>query len=171
MYKEVFENCIPMLEIVGAYGIVYLLNCLFGIYTNCIVSGQTFVAKKTLCSLLKIALAAFSGIGTVVGFNLFSMSLTSFGFNVNEMLQETLSVVTFVALFYKAFIETAKDLFEKIKNLTEVQLTIEEAKDIELKYQKPKIEAPGTSANGTTIAAYKEAHPEYNENSEEIEVG
>lgn len=158
-----FENCIPMLQMVAAYGVVYVLNCLFGIYTNCIVNGEKFVFKKTLCSLLKIVLAAVSGVGVAVGFNLFAVAAESFGLSVDEMTQDTLSVVTFVILFFKAFIATSEDVFEKIKTLTEVSVTVEEAKETELKYQKPKIEASGTSAAGTTVEEYKAAHPEYSE--------
>ena len=151
---KIFENCIPMLQIIGAYGVVYILNCFFGLYNNCLVAGEKFIFKKLIASLLKLVLCAVSGVGIVIGFNLLSASLEIFGFNINEMLQDSLSIFTFVILFFEAFVATAKDVFEKIKGITEVSITLEEATEKVLKYQKPKIETTGESAEGVRQEDY-----------------
>lgn len=147
-------NCMPVLKIVGAYAVVFIINSIFGIYHNVVIGAEKFSLKRVLVTLCEMLIIAVSAIGITVAFEFIESGLTELGFNVEESLTNIISVFTFIVLFVEAFITKAKEVFEKIKAMTGAKITIEEAKEKELKYRKPKIEASGLSAEGMSAEKF-----------------
>lgn len=153
-FLKMCENCMPMLKIVGAYAVVFVVNSILGVFQNVIIGNQEFKFKRIFITLFQLFIIAISAVGIVFAFEFIEDGLTQFGFNIEESLTNAISVFTFVVLFVEAFVTKAKDVFEKIKNMTDVKITIEEAKEKELKYRKPKVEVTGESAEGVKYEDY-----------------
>lgn len=153
-FLKMCDNCIPMLKIVGAYAVVYVVNSVLGVFQNVIIGSQEFKLKRIFITLFQLFIIALSAVGIVFAFEFIEDGLTQFGFNIEESLTNAISVFTFVVLFIEAFTTKAKDVFEKIKNMTDVNITVEEAKEKEIKYRKPKIEVTGDSAEGVKCEDY-----------------
>lgn len=147
-------NCMPVLKIVGAYAVVFIINSIFGIYHNVVIGSEKFSLKRVLITLCEMLIIAVSAIGITVSFEFIESGLTELGFDVEESLTNIISVFTFIVLFVEAFITKAKEVFEKIKAMTGVKITIEEAKEKEIQYRKPKIEASGLSAEGLSAEEF-----------------
>lgn len=153
-FLEMCDNCVPMLKIVGAYAVVYIVNSVLGIFQNVVIGSEEFKFKKIFITMFQLFIIALSAVGIVFAFGFIEDGLTQFGFDIEESLTSTISVFTFVVLFVEAFTTKAKDVFEKIKTMTDVNITIEEAKEKEIKYRKPKIEVTGESAEGISCDDY-----------------
>ena len=145
---EFRPRCIPVLEIVGAYTVVYTINAILGIFQNVFIKGDKFSFKKIFITICQMLIIAISAIGIVFAFEFISDGLNELGLNIEESLTNVISIFTFIVLFIEAFTLKAKDVYEKIKTLTGVTITIEEAKEKEIKYKKPKQEVSGNSADG-----------------------
>lgn len=151
---NICENCVPVLKIVGAYAVVYIVNSVLGVFQNVFVNGEKFQFKKLLVTVFQLFIIALSAVGIVLAFDFVEDGLTQLGFSIEESITNVISVFTFVVLFVEAFTSKAKDVFEKIKNMTDVNLTLDEAKEKEIKYKKPKIEVTGDSAEGVKCEDY-----------------
>lgn len=118
--SNLIDGYIPAACVYGAFALVYMLNILFGVVTNCIVDGQTFDGKKLLNSFLKITLVGATMVGIVVAFNLLIIGIEQFNVEIKEMVVSVISLGTFILLFIKGFVQTAIDVYNKIKALFEI---------------------------------------------------
>ena len=111
---------IPASCIFGAFALVYILNIFFGVVTNCVVGGKKFDGRRIVNSLIKVLLAGVTMAGIVVAFNLLFYGIEQFNVEIKDMVTPIISTGTFILLFIKGFVQTAVDVYGKIKALFEI---------------------------------------------------